>query len=225
MNRGHLIEENLFQDSQLEILTESEGKRGLWLEGPCVMADDTNRNGRAYPMENVCRPMVDRYNRDYIEERRAIGECEHPEYPFPKMSNAAVIINQPLHWQGKNAVGKLRVLRNGNGQVIESLAEAGYRLGVSTRGLGSATENSMGVEVIDPGFMLTAVDVVDKPSGQTCYVNAIRESVEWVKDETSGIWTPVDAKYENAQRISKNMDSANAEEFMKRFRSVLNHLS
>lgn len=226
MQRGYFIEDNLYSDSRLEILTENyNGSKCLYLEGPCVMADLTNRNGREYPMDTVARPMVDAYNRDFIGEGRAIGECEHPEYPFPKMKEAAVMINDPLHWEGKNAIGKLRVLRNANGQVIESLAEAGYRLGVSTRGLGTATFDAhREVDVIDRGFMLTAVDAVDKPSGQTCYVKPIRESIEWVQ-ESSGDWRPVDVNEKHAKRFMKAASMAEAEEFAKRFKAVLKHLS
>lgn len=200
MERGFMIVENLFRDTKLEIKTESsQGGKKVFLEGPCVMAERVNRNGRNYRMNEVAIPMVERYNEEFIGEGRAIGECEHPEYPFPRMKEAAVIVNQPLYWQGNDAVGKLQLLNNPNGQVIHSLIEGGYNLGVSTRGLGSATEIN-GVEQIDEGFMMTAIDVVDKPSGQTCYVTPIRESVQWVK-ESDGSWRPNDVNGHNIDRF------------------------
>ena len=221
MLRGRFITENLFADSHLELLTEStsEGKK-FYLEGPCVMTNRVNRNGRNYDFEKVGVPMVEAYNRDWIGERRAIGECEHPDYPFPKIKEAAVIIQQPLKWEKYDAVGKLEVLDNPNGQIIVSLIKGNYNLGVSTRGLGDATTRDR-VEHINEGFMLTAVDVVDKPSGQTCYVKAIRESVMW-EQTNEGVWVPQGV---NGKVVDEILEAnRQTEEFARRFKKALENL-
>lgn len=214
-----LLIENHYGVGQLEVLTENDEKFGrrVFLEGPMVMCNLKNRNGRVYDKEKVGIPSVQRYNEEYIKDGRAIGEVEHPEYPFPKLKEAATIIHEPLSWIGDNAVSKALVLNNVHGAILKSLIEGGYRLGVSTRGLGDVDAKNN----VRPGYVITAVDTVDRPSGQTCYVDAIMESTEWV--EVNGAWIP---KHVNGAAvdniINENQDDA---EFLRRFKMALERLS
>lgn len=216
------LQENHYGTSRLEVLTENATTgRKIYLEGPMVMANRVNRNGRNYDLEKVARPAVDRYNREYIQDRRAIGEVEHPDYPFPKLSKAAIKINEDLYWQGNDAAGKALVLNNQEGQIIKSLIEADFNMAVSTRGLGDVREAS-GYEDVLPGFMLTAVDVVDRPSGQTCYVSAIKESVEWVTND-EGVWVPKNVIGEKADKIIQ-VNQLIEGDFARRFKLALEKL-
>lgn len=216
-----LFVENYHGLAQLEILTESmaNGGKRMYLEGPMVMCNAPNRNRRLYDKDTVGIPSVAAYNRDYIMDSRAIGEIEHPTYPFPKLSEAATMIKDPLNWVGNDAVGKALILNNQKGQILTSLVEAGYNMGVSTRGLG-ATVKSGQLEKVKPGYMITAVDTVDRPSGQTCYVKAITEATEWV--EKDGVWMPLDIKGNDVDRIVN--ENADDEEFIRRFKKALNKL-
>lgn len=216
------ITENLFGASRLEVLTEnSQEGRKLYLEGPMVMTNKKNRNGRNYDKQSVGIPAVDRYNEEYVRDRRAIGEVEHPDYPFPKLSKAAIKINEDLHWEGDDAVGKAMVLNNPEGQIIKSLIEADFNMAVSTRGLGDVKEAS-GAQDVLPGFMLTAVDVVDRPSGQTCYVSALKESIDWEKN-AAGVWVAKDVN-NNVDAIIKE-NSLLESDFMVRFKKALSKMS
>ncbi|AXC34517.1 prohead core protease [Vibrio phage YC] len=218
----NMIVEHLHGRSQLEILTEATaaGGKKLYLEGPMVMCNQTNRNGRNYDLDRVGIPSVEAYNRDFVSDRRAIGEVEHPDYPMPKLSKAAVKIKDPLTWVGENAVGKAEVLNNVNGQIIASLVEADFNMAVSTRGLGDVVADAHGVDQVLEGFMLTAVDVVDRPSGQVCYMKAIKESVIW---ENEGDFVV-------PKSFSKRIDTVIAEnkllenDFMYRFEKALSKL-
>ncbi|CAL9955492.1 head maturation protease [Vibrio phage D528] len=217
-----LLQENLHGDGgQLEILTESsaEGGKTLFLEGPSVMANRRNRNGRNYDKSSVAIPAVSRYIQEYIEDRRAIGELEHPDYPFPKLTEAATIC-ESMDWVGDNAVSKIRVLNNPKGQIIKSLAEANFNMAVSTRGLGDVKESN-GVSEVVPGFMLTAVDVVDRPSGQACYMKAMMESVDWVQTE-GGAWVAKDIN-ENIDNVIKE-NAMLESDFLRRFDLALSKL-
>lgn len=209
-----LINENLYS----EIILESAiVDNALLLEGPVVMCNAKNRNGRNYDLELVGKPAVAAYNKNFVAEGRAIGELEHPDYPMPKIKEAAVILNDPLIWQGTNAHGTLRVLNNQYGQQLRSLHEAGYKLGVSTRGLGDVDKRTGNVK---PGYMITAPDIVDRPSGQVCYMNAVNESVEWV--EKNGVWVPTGVDGNKADAfIKENFDNM---DLVARFKAVLNHL-
>lgn len=167
----------------METLTEqtADGKV-LYLEGPMIMTEAKNRNGRIYE-KMMMEASVETYINDYLKQNRATGELNHPSYPFPNVKEAAVYI-ESLQWQGNNVIGKARVLNNIHGQQIKSLVEAGFKMGMSTRGLGNVVERAGSKFVKD--YMLNAIDAVDMPSGQICYMNALRESTEWVQE--GGIW-------------------------------------
>ena len=169
----------------LEALTEqtSEGKV-MYLEGVMIMTEKVNRNGRQY-RKAMMEKAVDTYDKDYIKERRSIGELNHPTRPFADPKEAAIII-ESLSWHGNDVIGKARVLNNPNGTIIKSLMEANFKLGVSTRGLGEVIERA-GTKFVE-NYMLTAIDAVDMPSGQNCYVNRINENLntEWIVE--SGVW-------------------------------------
>lgn len=214
-----LLIENHYGVGQLEVLTENDENYGrrVFLEGPMVMCNAKNRNERIYDKDTVGFPSVQRYNEEYIKDGRAIGEVEHPEYPFPKLKEAATIIHEPLKWVNNDAVGKALVLNNVHGAILKSLIEGGYRLGVSTRGLGDVDSRGN----VKPGYVITAVDTVDRPSGQTCYVDAIMESTEWV--EQDGTWIP---KYLKGQEVDKVIkENSDDSEFLRRFKLALERLS
>lgn len=169
---------------RIEPLTEqtATGKK-LYIEGPFLMADSYNRNRRKYA-KSVMEQSVEAYINEYINERRALGELNHPEYPFPDPDKAA-LITKSLVWQGNDVIGKAQILDNVQGQKIKALIDADFNLGVSSRGLGEVTENRDGTSDVVQ-FVLNAIDAVDMPSGQTCYVNAVNESHSWV--EKNGVW-------------------------------------
>jgi hypothetical protein len=167
----------------VETLTEqTESGKTVFLEGPMIMCEDRNRNGRIYK-KAMMEKAVDTYVKDYVNERRAIGEMGHPSRPFADPKEAAIII-ESLTWHGNNVIGKARVLNNPNGTIIKSLVEANFKLGVSTRGLGDVVERA-GQKYVE-NYMMNAIDAVDMPSGQNCYVNAVNESAEWILE--SGMW-------------------------------------
>lgn len=196
----------------------SSGSKAMFIEGPFVMCNQINRNGRNYDKDRVGVPSVGAYQRDYIDDRRAIGELKHPDYPFPDIEQAAIKV-ESLTWHGNNANGKARILNTQKGQIIRALAEADFNLAVSTRGLGDVKEVAGRTEVL-PGFMLTAVDVVDRPSGQVCYVKAVTESVEWQLNESTGIWEPKDVHGKHIDSLLENAE----DEFIRRFKLALNKL-
>lgn len=172
--------------SGVEFLTEqtSTGKK-LYIEGPMIQTEKVNRNGRIYP-KGMMEKSVDKYNKDYVQQRRAIGEVTHPNKPFCDMKDAALMI-ESLNWHGDNVIGKALVLDNPNGTILKSLIEANFNLGMSTRGLGDVRKGGS-ADYVD-NYLLNAIDAVDMPSGQDCYVNAINESTEWIFESASGIWT------------------------------------
>lgn len=211
------------QSEQLTLVEAAtpQGGKAMFIEGPFVMCDQVNRNGRNYDKLSVGVPAVDAYIKDYVNERRAIGELKHPDYPFPDLAEAA-IKTESLVWEGNNTIGRARILNTPKGQIIKALAEADFNLAVSTRGLGD-TKKVNGYDDVLPGFMLSAVDVVDRPSGQVCYVKAISESVEWALDEAAGMWIPKDIKGKVVDTLIKESFTLESE-FIRRFKKALNKI-
>lgn len=173
----------------MELLTEqSEKGKTLYIQGVFMTAEKLNRNRRVYP-KRVLEQAVEVYQREYVRERRAIGELNHPDYPLPDPAQAAIIV-ESLEWQGNDVIGKARVLNTPKGQIVAALLEGGFNLGVSTRALGEVSK--MPDRAVVEKLVLNAVDAVDRPSNQTSYVDAIYESMPaWINE--NGVWTPAPA--------------------------------
>jgi hypothetical protein len=160
-----------------KILNEGAGK-DLFIEGIFAQAELKNRNGRIYPKQ-VMESAVNKYIKEYVQNKRAIGELSHPENrPTVKPELASHLITE-LKINGNDVNGKAKILNTPQGQIVRGLLEGGVQLGVSTRALGSVKEQN-GSQVVQSDFQLYAVDVVGDPSGIDCWVNAINESREWV---------------------------------------------
>jgi len=159
-----------------DFLTESEKAEvrngSVYLTGVMQRADEKNGNGRIYPFRILERE-VENYKK-LISENRALGELDHPEDSVVALKNASHIVTD-IWWEGKNVMGKIRVLRHTpNGQILEGLAKDGVQLGISSRGLGSVHE-SMGNTIVEDDFQLLCFDMVSEPSTQNAFMS-LRES-------------------------------------------------
>jgi hypothetical protein len=163
----------------VNFITESKGgKKSLHIEGTFLQANIKNRNGRMYPMETLQRE-VQRYNENYIQKGRALGELGHPDGPTVNLDRVSHMITS-LKEDGTNFVGKAKILDTPMGKIASSLIGEGVKLGVSSRGVGSLIEKN-GVKLVNDDFMLaTAADIVADPSAPDAFVNGIMEGVEWV---------------------------------------------
>ena len=64
---------------QVEVIVENRnGKKNLFIEGVFLQGEIKNRNGRMYPMQTLARE-VGRYNENFVEKGRALGELGHPD--------------------------------------------------------------------------------------------------------------------------------------------------
>jgi hypothetical protein len=167
-------------NEQIKIIMEEgvEGKKNLYIHGPFIQTEVTNRNGRRYQRESVARE-VERYNKDYVLKGRALGELGHPEGPSINLDRVSHKIVS-LTADGNDFMGKAQILPTPMGEIARNLIESGVQLGVSTRGMGSLKEVN-GVHVVQDDFYLaTAGDIVADPSAPNAFVNGIMEGVEWV---------------------------------------------
>jgi len=164
----------------VEVIVESRnGKKSLYIEGVFLQGDIKNRNGRMYPMETLRRE-VGRYSESYINSGRALGELGHPDGPTVNLDRVSHKIVS-LKENGSNFIGKAKILSTPMGKIAESLLSEGVKLGVSSRGIGSLTQNREGVNIVSDDFMLaTAADIVADPSAPDAFVEGIMEGKEWV---------------------------------------------
>ena len=165
---------------KLEYITEGKenGKKNYKIRGIFMQADIKNKNGRVYPME-ILQKEVARYEKNFINEKRAYGELGHPEGPTVNLERASHMITS-LHQDGKNFIGEAKILSTPMGNIVKTLMDEGASLGVSSRGMGSLEEKD-GVNYVRSDFYLaTAADIVSDPSAPSAFVEGIMEGKEWV---------------------------------------------
>ena len=159
---------------------EADGKKVLHIEGPFLVAEKKNKNGRIYEF-NTLRKEVHRYTEDYINKHRAFGELGHPDSPSINLDRVSHMI-VGLREDGNQWIGKAKILDTPMGNIARSLIEGGAQLGVSSRGMGSLKMVN-GVNVVQPDFYLaTAADIVADPSAPGAFVQGIMEGKEWIWD-------------------------------------------
>ena len=73
-------------------------------------------------------------------------------------------------WEGKDVMGKIKVLDTPSGRILKDLVNAGVKLGISSRGLGSVTESANGTVTVEGDFQLICFDMVSEPSTPNAYV-------------------------------------------------------
>jgi hypothetical protein len=171
-----LITENIEEISVL--VEETEGKKHLYIEGIFLQSEIKNRNGRVYPF-NVLNREVTRYNEQYVQTGRALGELGHPDGPTVNLDRVSHRIVE-LRSEGSNFYGKARILDTPMGKIAKSLLDEGVKLGVSSRGMGSLEERNGANYVRDDFMLATAADIVADPSAPDAFVNGIMEGKEWI---------------------------------------------
>jgi len=168
-----------FTENNLEVLTEENdnGEKTYAIEGIFMQAETKNRNGRIYP-KDVMVKAVNKYDDEQVSKGRAVGELNHPDGPTVNLDKVSHKI-ESLNWKGNDVVGKATILETPMGKIVKGLLDGGVNLGVSTRGMGSL-KNGNNAMVVQPDFMLNAVDIVQDPSAPSAFVNGVMEGVEWV---------------------------------------------
>ena len=174
-----LISEEI-QDVEYITEEKEDGKKNYKIKGVFMQADIKNRNGRVYPME-ILQKEVKRYNKQYINEKRAFGELGHPDGPTVNLERASHMITG-LYPDGKNFIGEAKILSTPMGNIVKNLMDEGAKLGVSSRGMGSLDQKNGANYVRDDFYLATAADIVADPSAPNAFVEGIMEGKEWIWD-------------------------------------------
>ena len=174
-----LISEQISDEVQL-ITEEKNGKKEQYIEGVFLQAGIKNRNGRIYPIDTM-KKEVNRYIKEFVNKKRAYGELGHPEGPTINLERVSHLITD-LKEDGKNFIGKAKILSTPMGNIVKGLLNDGAKLGVSSRGMGSVEQRGNAQYVQDDFMLATAADIVADPSAPDAFVEGIMEGVEWVQE-------------------------------------------
>lgn len=143
-----------------------------------------NANGRIYP-EHILKREVEKYQQR-IRDRRAGGQLDHPEHGTIALDRISHNIIE-LHWVGRTLVGKLEINTSHGfrkygicstlGDMAANMLMNGYRLGVSSRAMGSVEKDRMGNLVVGNDLELLCWDIVYDPSTPLAYIDQSEEAL------------------------------------------------
>jgi len=190
-----------------KMITESEKKNDgkVIVSGVLQRAEVKNQNGRVYPKKILMRE-VKKYTENQIKENRALGELDHPDSSVINLRNVSHNV-LGVDWKGNDVVGTVEILPTPSGNILKQLLDAGIRLGISSRGLGSVEEISESTVEVQDDFELIGWDFVSNPSthGAFMYPQGMKEGLH---EEliTEGISTSTIAKIDpKINRIHNNI--------------------
>ena len=160
-----------------DLLTEEEKRYvadgGMILSGIMQMTETQNGNGRVYPHNTMVRE-IKNYQK-LVKERRALGELDHPDDSVINLKNASHMVTE-IWMEGKNVMGKIKVLETPSGKILKELVNGGVTVGVSSRGMGSVREEK-GQTMVEDDFQLICFDMVSEPSTPGAFM--MREAKEF----------------------------------------------
>ena len=160
-----------------DLLTEEEkryvSEGGMILSGIMQMTETQNGNGRVYPHNTMIRE-IKNYQK-LVKERRALGELDHPDDSVINLKNASHMVTE-IWMEGKNVMGKIKVLETPSGKILKELVNGGVTVGVSSRGMGSVKESG-GQTIVEDDFQLICFDMVSEPSTPGAFM--MREAKEF----------------------------------------------
>ncbi len=143
--------------------------RSLVVTGVLQRAEAKNQNGRVYPKEILAREIT-AYMEGPVKENRAMGELDHPESSVINLQNVSHNIKR-CWWDGDDVMGDVEVLPTPAGNILKALFASGITVGISSRGMGSVSENlAEGTVEVQDDFELLCWDFVSTPSTQGAFM-------------------------------------------------------
>ena len=184
----------------IEYITEAKegGEKVYKIRGTFLQADVKNRNGRVYPMA-ILEKEVGRYNKNFIQKKRAFGELGHPDGPTVNLERVSHMITD-LYPDQSNFLGEAKIMDTPYGKIVKNLIDEGAQLGGSSRVMGSLESKGGAQHVRDDFYLATAADIVADPSAPNAFVEGIMEGKEWIWD--NGI-----VKEVNIENYKKEIES------------------
>jgi len=188
-----LLIERMNPDNFKQLIEEAEGKPKIyWLNGPIIMEEEKNNNGRIY-RHNIVEREVQKLM-PKIKINKLAGELNHPQSPEINPERISHYITA-LEKDGNIWMGRVKVASTPLGGVVKNLMDDKYPLGMSTRGLGTVGSDGYVME----DFRMITADIIDAPSiGK--YMDPILESIRY-KMLDDGTIVKGDSKTEQAVEV------------------------
>jgi len=149
-----------------------ETNKPIIMSGILQKADVLNRNGRIYPFDILKREATNYMK--CVEEGTAGGELDHPDSAVVSLANVSHRVVD-MWWQGKELYGKVLIAETGPGSTLKGLLKSGFKLGISSRGVGSVKTKG-GEDIVQEDFELIAFDFVSSPSTPGAFL--FKEGIE-----------------------------------------------
>jgi hypothetical protein len=153
--------QDVFIVENLQVLTEGKNSDTMKIKGVFGRCNEKNNNGRIYPT-NVLEGQLQKVQ-PLISERRLCGELDHPQNDTVKLSNASHLITK-LEMKGDELIGEAEILKTPAGLTAKALVEGGVKIGISSRGMGTLSEDAKGNKIVNEDFRLVTFDLVADPS-------------------------------------------------------------
>ena len=205
-----LLIETLDNDS-LQVLTEGEGSEKTFrIKGIFAQSEVKNRNGRKYP-KPILEREINKYNLEKVKTKRSLGELEHPAGPNINLDRCSHLI-ESLEFKGNDVYGVAKILDTPCGRTVKSFLKEGIVLGVSTRSLGTVTN-----EMVNQDLSVRAVDIVSDPSAPNALVDSIYENKEWIINGNDIVEVAV-------SNLQKKLDKKGSKEAVKYLKEFINDI-
>ena len=172
-----LTEYRPFQVDKQLVEASIRDNKPLIVSGIIQRAEAENQNGRIYPKEILMRE-IKKYQEGPINERRALGELDHPESSVINLQNVSHNIKE-VKVDGNDVYGVVEILSTPAGNVLKELFRNGITVGISSRGMGSVKENmSEGTVEVQEDFELLCFDFVSTPSTHGAYMTPVGRALQ-----------------------------------------------
>ena len=171
MSKSLLIETHAFNVSPQQLNENISDAGNLLVEGVLATAEVQNGNGRYYA-KSLWEREMDKY-KELIEQRRSMGELDHPESSVVNLKNVSHLITE-FWWDGDNVMGKIEILPTPAGNILKEIIKSVVTVGVSSRVMGSLEQRGDIMEVQDD-FELLCWDFVSTPSNPGSFMGVLQE--------------------------------------------------
>ena len=175
-----LIETQVFNPTTI-VPRDKSSNGNMVVEGILATAEVKNGNGRYYSRE-LWERELNKYTQ-LINERRAIGELDHPDASVINLKNVSHVITD-YWWDGDKVMGTIEILTTPSGNILSELIKNGILVGVSSRGMGTIEQKGGMMEVQDD-FSLLCWDFVSTPSNPGSYMTLVKEGLDFGKENVN----------------------------------------
>ena len=165
-----LTEYRPFQVDKQLVEASIRKNKPLIVTGVLQRANAKNQNERVYPKDILARE-IRSYMEGPVREKRALGELDHPESSVINLQNVSHNVTK-CWWEGDDVMGDVEILPTPAGNILKALFASGITIGISSRGMGSVSENmSEGTVEVQDDYDLLCFDFVSTPSTHGAFLS------------------------------------------------------